>query len=116
MNVSDLGNRLLARLNPRVAAAVEKAVRKAPFVRDRLEREYERLLAGMEAAAKAYRGAVPTFARLPTTGRGREVVLEEMQGLEALEEGRWKEGFVSGGVYHGDAGHIDFLNHVYALN
>ena len=32
-----------------------------------------------------------------------------------MEEKRWKDGLVSGAVYHGDSEHIKFLNEVYAL-
>jgi len=34
----------------------------------------------------------------------------------AIEAAKWKKGFISGAVYHGDEEHIDFLNRVYALN
>ncbi|MBM3126134.1 MAG: aminotransferase class V-fold PLP-dependent enzyme, partial [Chloroflexi bacterium] len=36
--------------------------------------------------------------------------------LREQEQARWKDGFVSGAVYHGDAEHIDFLNRVYAIH
>ena len=36
--------------------------------------------------------------------------------MRAREESHWKEGFVSGAVYHGDSEHIDFLNRVYAIH
>jgi glutamate/tyrosine decarboxylase-like PLP-dependent enzyme len=39
-----------------------------------------------------------------------------MEAMRAQEEAQWKDGFVSGAVYHGDTGHIDFLNQVYAIN
>ena len=39
-----------------------------------------------------------------------------MEALQAQESERWRQGLVSGAVYQGDAGHIDFLNRVYALN
>jgi len=39
-----------------------------------------------------------------------------MEAIKAREASRWKDGFVSGAVYHGDDTHIDFLNRVYALN
>ena len=39
-----------------------------------------------------------------------------MQTLHEREEARWKEGFVSGAVYHGDQEHIEFLNRAYAIN
>jgi len=35
--------------------------------------------------------------------------------MRRQEESRWKEGFVSGAVYHGDPEHIAFLDQVYAL-
>jgi glutamate/tyrosine decarboxylase-like PLP-dependent enzyme len=38
-----------------------------------------------------------------------------MEALRRMEEPRFKDGFASGAVYHGDDGHVDFLNHVYAL-
>ena len=39
-----------------------------------------------------------------------------MEAMRAQEESHWKDGFVSGAVYHGDAEHIEFLNQVYAIN
>src|SRR5690242_21093647 len=39
-----------------------------------------------------------------------------MEQMNAREQDRWKEGYVSGAVYSGDPEHIDFLNRVYALN
>jgi glutamate/tyrosine decarboxylase-like PLP-dependent enzyme len=39
-----------------------------------------------------------------------------MEALHAKEEVVWKDGFVSGAVYHGNQEHIDFLNKVYAIN
>jgi hypothetical protein len=53
----------LERLNPRVAAAAERLALAVPGVRARLDREYERLLAGVEASLKPYRGEVASFPR-----------------------------------------------------
>ena len=39
-----------------------------------------------------------------------------MEAIRAQEEAQWKDGFVSGAVYHGDQAHIDFLNQIYAIN
>jgi len=36
--------------------------------------------------------------------------------LKAKEEDKWKDGFVSGAVYHGDEDHINFLNRIYAIS
>lgn len=39
-----------------------------------------------------------------------------MSGLQEKETAGWKDGFVSGAVYHGDSEHIDFLNNIYAIH
>jgi len=74
------------------------------------------LMKSIEHSMKPYRGKFPTFTRLPDEGRAREEILEEMRAYYKLEESKWKDGFVSGTVYHGDQEHIEFLNEVYAIN
>jgi glutamate/tyrosine decarboxylase-like PLP-dependent enzyme len=76
----------------------------------------EEMMAEIERSIKPYRDDFPTFARLPETGRDKAEIIGEMQTLCAKEESKWKDGFVSGAVYHGDEDHIDFLNQVYMLN
>ncbi len=62
-----------------------------------------------------YRASLPTVAQIPAQGRTRAEILAEMETLHVLEAGKWRDGFVSGAVYNGDAGHIEFVNRVYAL-
>jgi glutamate/tyrosine decarboxylase-like PLP-dependent enzyme len=76
----------------------------------------EEMMAEVERSIKPYRDDFPTFTRLPETGRDKTEIISEMQALCAKEESKWKDGFVSGAVYHGDEDHIDFLNQVYMLN
>ncbi|HEY7280480.1 MAG TPA: aminotransferase class V-fold PLP-dependent enzyme [Actinomycetota bacterium] len=104
----------LSRLNPHVAAAAERVARRVPALRDRIEREYDRMLAGMEREVKPYRGEAATFASLPATGLSREEVLAEVSSLAGRERPRWHDGFASGAVYQGDDSHVGFLNSVYA--
>ena len=103
-------------LPPGAIAWLEKRLRAIPSFRERLESEYPTLLADFEASLKPYRGKFARYERLPPTPRPREDILADLQALKAAEEARWKEGYVSGAVYHGDEGHIDFLNQVYALH
>lgn len=98
------------------AGVAEGAALALPPVRRRLEREYDRLLAGIEPSLKPYRDERSALTRLPAEGRGRDEILAEMAGLAAREEGHWRGGFVSGAVYHGDPEHVDFLNRAYALS
>jgi sphinganine-1-phosphate aldolase len=104
------------RLDPRIASWVFKRIKNIPWISRRIQAEFSRMMVDMEHAVKPYRGKFPTFTRLPDTGVERAVILKDMQALQALEDARWEEGFVSGAVYHGDKTHIDFLSQVYALH
>ncbi|GMU93778.1 MAG: aspartate aminotransferase family protein [Candidatus Hydrogenedentota bacterium] len=72
--------------------------------------------ADLDKALHPYRGRFPSYARLPKSGIDRGAILKEMQAIADAEESRWRDGYASGSVYHGDSEHIDFLNKVYALN
>jgi glutamate/tyrosine decarboxylase-like PLP-dependent enzyme len=74
------------------------------------------LLASLERQLKPYRGRsdVPAFAELPADGLPREQVAGLVERLADGEESRWRTGYASGAVYHGDPEHIAFLNRVYA--
>jgi glutamate/tyrosine decarboxylase-like PLP-dependent enzyme len=72
------------------------------------------LMASLDAQLKPYRGKFPSFAELPGEGLAREDVAGLVERLAAAEEHRWRDGFASGAVYHGDPEHVAFLNRVYA--
>jgi glutamate/tyrosine decarboxylase-like PLP-dependent enzyme len=90
--------------------------KRVPYVRQRIEAEYDKILQELRAGAQPYRDEVPTWRELPDRGRDRETILAEMERLRAREDGQWQNGYVSGAVYHGDPEHIAFLDRVYALN
>lgn len=93
---------------------VFRYAKKVPFVRRRLDAEYEKILKELRGSLRKY--DVPQYTSLPPEGRDKADLLAEMETLRSQEDGRWKDGFVSGAVYHGDQEHIEFLNKVYALN
>ena len=74
------------------------------------------LLAPIDQLMHPYRERFPANRKLPTTGRPRADVLAELQQLRSIEEGRWKAGYASGSVYHGDDEHVKFVTEAYALN
>ncbi len=74
------------------------------------------LLASLKDQMKPYRDRFPSHPRLPRTGRPREAILAEIAAMHEAEAPTWQEGYASGAVYHGDEGHIAFLNQVYALH
>lgn len=65
---------------------------------------------------KPYREDHERYSQLPIVGRTREDIIREMEELFTKEEPRWREGKVSGAVYHGDESHIDFQNKIYNIN
>ncbi|MFZ5857506.1 MAG: aminotransferase class V-fold PLP-dependent enzyme [Chloroflexota bacterium] len=94
----------------------EKVLKAVPGVSQKIEKEYDGMMDGLESSVKPYKDKFPAFTRIPETGRARADILSDMQAMRDLEEETWKGGFVSGAVYHGDQEHIEFLNQVYELN
>jgi glutamate/tyrosine decarboxylase-like PLP-dependent enzyme len=107
---------LLGKANPRFLALVEKSLKSMPGVGDKIEGEYEEIMAKLEGSLKPYKGKFEAFTKLPAAGRPRAEVLRDMEAMRELEESHWRDGYISGAVYHGDQEHIEFLNKVYALN
>lgn len=116
MDWMDFLTKNLGRLNPGMVAVIEKYLKKIPAVKKQIEGEYESIMGDLEESLKPYRGDFPTYRQIPAKGLARVEIIKEMEAMKAREAARWKDGFVSGAVYHGDEGHIDFLNQVYAIN
>jgi len=89
--------------------------KRVPLIRDLIEKQMDSMMEDLRKAAKPYAGEGTRWDHLPSKGRSREEVLADMKALNEREHDRWKDGFVSGAVYHGDAEHIAFLNEVYAM-
>lgn len=82
-----------------------------------MRREELNLVLGVvKKSLKPYLGRFASNTRIPERGRPQEEILDEIRAMKAEEERTWREGFVSGAVYHGDEQFVDFLSRVYALN
>ncbi len=106
----------LSGLDPRLLSVLERQVKKVPALRRLIESEYDKLLRDIEDEVKPYRKVYGSLDRLPAEGRSHEEILEEMEAIREREAARWRSGYVSGAVYHGDDRHVEFLNKVYAIN
>jgi len=73
------------------------------------------LLQEVVHSLKPYHDVLERRSKLPAAGLTREAILGEIRHVSSEEGRRWRGGKVSGAVYHGDPGHIEFLNQVYAL-
>ncbi|SVE38396.1 uncharacterized protein METZ01_LOCUS491250, partial [marine metagenome] len=94
---------------------MDKWLRKLPAVRQTIDNQTEAILHNLESSIKPYEGKFNTYASIPSKGRPKEEILSEIEEISSLEESRWKGGYVSGAIYHGDKEHIDFLNQVYSF-
>ncbi|HLO18269.1 MAG TPA: aminotransferase class V-fold PLP-dependent enzyme, partial [Anaerolineales bacterium] len=106
----------LGKINPRFLASAENKLKAIPAINQRIEKEYAEMMAELEPSLKPYKEKFTAFTQIPEVGRARVEILRDLEAMRASEEAAWKEGFVSGAVYHGDAEHIDFLNQVYAIS
>jgi sphinganine-1-phosphate aldolase len=77
--------------------------------------ELEEMFQMLQERFKPYGGKFPEFTDLPSHGLGGPRVLSLLREIQAKEEGAWKEGFVSGAVYHGHGGHVSFASRAYAI-
>ena len=73
-------------------------------------------MAELDRQLKPYRDQFPSFARLPADGLARSEVTGLVERLAAAEERRWRDGYASGAVYHGDPEHVAFLSRVYTAH
>jgi sphinganine-1-phosphate aldolase len=100
----------------KIASTLFQCLRSTPHVRKRIDREYDKILAELETTVRPYKDSHKTYSSIPEMGRDRDEILKEMEQIGAAETSKWKNGYVSGAVYHGDDEHIKFLNEVYAIH
>ena len=99
-----------------ILSAAERTLKRIPRFKVMIEKEYDEMLGGMESSLKPYHKDFTTYSKLPSVGRDRDEIIQEMNAIKAREESRWRDGFVSGAVYNNDPTFIDFLNQVYAIH
>ncbi|MFW6011399.1 MAG: aminotransferase class V-fold PLP-dependent enzyme [Desulfosalsimonas sp.] len=111
-----LVEKILYRLPEAMAARLFETVRRVPSVQASIEKEMEEMMADMRQSVKPYKGRVSEFPEMPGQGMDTDEILGIMEDLQEEESEKWKHGYVSGAVYHGDEKHLDFLNQVYAIH
>jgi glutamate/tyrosine decarboxylase-like PLP-dependent enzyme len=94
---------------------LEKWIKKLPGVKKEIDSQMESMIGDLKSTIKPYEGKFNVYSMLPSKGLDRKAILSEIENITKLEENKWKNGYVSGAVYHGDSEHINFLNQVYAL-
>ncbi len=108
--------KILRRLPKPILRWVEKRLKKIPKFRAMIEAEDEKLRETLDHSLKPYREVFSRNFEIPKEGISKDQILSDMKKMNELETPRWQQGYVSGGIYHGDPSHIDFLNEVYTLH
>ncbi len=114
MKLTSLTERSLAKLPPRLAERLYGLAGRIRPLRRRIDLEYDELLAAAPMGRSTH--GHPVYERLPEHGVDRAAVIADVAALAAAEEAAWRTGHASGAVYHGDSGHVAFLNEAYALH
>ncbi len=78
--------------------------------------ELDFVLAAVKQSLKPYHDRFAANTRLPSRGRPKAEILDEIRTMKEAEQATWHDGYASGAVYHGDEEHMAFLDEVYALN
>ncbi len=107
--------RLMGRIPPSVARTIEPFLERAPIVGAYVKAEKRKVADELRGQVRKHRPKALAADELPESGLSHSLVLEELKKIATKETPVWKDGFVSGGVYHGDAAHLAFLSDVYAL-
>ena len=116
MSAIDFISKNLSWLPKPIARFFENKMKAVPAVQEMIHKENDKIAAGLEKSLKPYAEKFEKFGSLPKAGLEKEKVMALVQEMIDLESSRWRDGYVSGGIYHGAQEHIDFLNKVYALN
>ncbi len=95
---------------------LDKLLKSQGAVKEQIDAQAKQVLEAVAKDMKPYRDQFETFRELPAEGRARADVLKELKTMQQAEIKKWKEGYVSGAVYHGDNSHIEYLNEAYAIH
>lgn len=116
MDLTERAKQRLRTTSETLASSLFEYAKRLPLVKNRIAAEYDKLLADLRKSAKPYADEFESTTTLPDRGRGGDELLRELEALREREEARWREGFMSGGVYHGEPEHVALLERAYAIH
>ena len=93
----------------------ERLIKFIPYINNEIEDQTKSLTDDLYLSMKPYKSKFNTYTKLPNKGKEYNEVLNDIKKISSIEDSRWKNGYVSGGIYHGGTEHIDFINKVYSI-
>jgi len=107
--------KLFSFIPQKLACFMEKHLKKIPYVKNKVDAELNKVVKDLETSLKPYKDVFNSNTHLPREPFKKDDILEQIIEMNTREEDKWKDGYVSGAVYHGNQEHIEFLNKVYAV-
>ncbi|KAI9989569.1 hypothetical protein PInf_019854 [Phytophthora infestans] len=101
-----------------VGGAVVNALKKLPIISAKVADEMRKIESEVEHSLKGndpLSGKMEKLRALPDQGMDDKKLLTLMEDLAGNSDDKWRDGLVSGAVYHGEKEHLDVLNKAYAL-
>ncbi len=115
MELPRVAQTLLSKVPDRVVKRAQNLLERLPVVGDRVREERRKLVEGLREQVRKHRPTDLAFSELPRAAIDRQTLLATLRTLSTSESPQWRDGRLSGGVYHGDASHVGFLDEVYSL-
>jgi sphinganine-1-phosphate aldolase len=115
MKAAEFADKYLRWLPRPLLRLLDRTVRSVPGLQGAVDDQVETWISDLAASQKEYRDQFKRFDHIPESGLDRDQILAELEAMQAIERPRWEEGYASGAVYHGDPGHVNFLNKVCAM-
>jgi glutamate/tyrosine decarboxylase-like PLP-dependent enzyme len=115
MEIPPVAQTLLSRLPQGLTRRLERVLERLPVVGDLVRAEKRKLGESLKDSVRKHRPTQLAFDALPRAGLPQAELLQTLTELSKAESPMWRDGRVSGGVYHGDEAHLRFLDQVYSL-
>ncbi|KAL1507256.1 hypothetical protein AB1Y20_008105 [Prymnesium parvum] len=88
-------------------------VKRLPFVRRRLAHEAEKVRASLEPTV--LKDVTSPCTRLPFDGLSEGALMRLIDSRREIDTKYWKDGMVTGAVYHGQQQYMDFIGKIYGM-
>ena len=95
-----------------VGAVFFNVLKDYPPLSWQLSKEKTKMEAGLRQSLKNSPHVTAMVSELPAEGRDIQSLISEVSAMVALEDPKWKSGFVSGAVYHGQSEHLACMNRI----
>ena len=88
-------------------------LKRIPYVQKQIRKEADKLRASLQPSL--IKDLTAPRTTLPTAGEQENVLLELMQERQELDTRYWRDGHVTGAIYHGGREYMSFIGQIYGM-